>query len=156
MKTYKEICSSIEITTILKDEIFKIKSILEQIIYGQGFEKSENQYHLFDINNNKYTFLSLIYPQNLNNYGEKISLIFLIAKGYINDKDEFFSDPNHKGIPEEAIETILLDLVISGDNEVVWLERKDKTEGEKNQYYTSEEITKIWIQKYISVTQSKT
>lgn len=149
MNTYNEIDTSVDNNQILIGEILKIKSIISYMLDPKLFLKRDNQYHLYDINNNQYTFLSLIYPKNLNIDGEKISLRFVIAPGYLNDKDEFFTDPNHIGIPESEIETILLDLVSLGSNEINWLERVEK-KLDKSKCYTSENITELWCEKYLS------
>jgi hypothetical protein len=141
----RHIFSSSEGLQLAFEEVEKIKSIIytarERIVKGApnyNIIVRDNRQHITDLMFKGKTLLSQFY-QAYSNVADDSYLLFAVTNGYFN-KDGF-ADPFY---PVTIIEIIRLNFSYNSDGVFGWRNQKNNDE-----FYHSEQITELWIEKFI-------
>jgi len=132
----KQLLNSPKGLELVFNEVEKIKNtIKKEGDSNPNIYIRDNKYQISDIQLNGYTFSSRL---NFTNTAESSYLLFAIFKGYYdeNGKEDIMNPITKK-------EIIRLNFSFNKDCEFGWQNQENEDE-----FYKSEEITKIWIDKF--------
>jgi hypothetical protein len=145
LNSSRNIFSSSEGLQIAFEEAEKIKNIIKETIEkvnkaapNYSIIIRDNRQHITDLMFKGKTLLSQFY-QAYSNVADDSYLLFAVVNGYFNKDGS--ADPFY---PVTMIEIIRLDFAYNEAGEFGWRNQENKEE-----FYNSQEITELWIEKFI-------